>query len=126
MGIQCPPATHNYHPHGKLLFCTQCGDVQPLLLDIPEPASHVEKEVVEPQVISADDSVAEAEAYLTRLRRAAGLPTKEPGGLDGEVDDLVARRGVYAEDFEPDRRRIPVPEGFEGHPQDDSLPGAGL
>lgn len=128
-GIKCPPATHTYKPLGKVLYCEACGDIQPVLLeDAPGVtvesaygADQGEGKPLHPPQGSEEVTQAELEAHVQRLRDALRL--NEETEAD---DDRLGQRHAYDGDFEPDRPRVPVEEGFENTGYDDTLPQAGV
>lgn len=142
-GIKCPPATHAYIPHGKVLVCTACADVQPLLLlDVPDESRDVLSTRTDadpvwpidldrpPQTIPESD-----EAQMDALRALRDLVSK--GGTPSpEQLDLLGQRHEYEGDLselevidQSNNRqwpRVPVTEGYNGSAADDRLPDAGL
>ena len=131
-GIRCPPATHKYRAHGKVLYCSMCGDVQPIVLEeVSRETSFTTKlngHVPEPQYEAdlPDPTAADMEAHIARLREAAGLAEREAeqqtlfgqrNGYDGDLSDLEMQR---------DLPRSRVDEGYNTDPREDRLPSAGL
>ena len=140
-GIKCPPGCHKYRPLGKVLFCTGCADVQPLLLDIPDvPRGSIAEPPEEPawpididkppQTIPVSD-----EAQMDMLRNLRDL-VNQGGTPTPEQMDLLGQRHVYDGDM-PDEEvinrsneltwpKVRVDEGYRTDPLDDSIPSAGL
>jgi hypothetical protein len=137
-GIRCPPACHKYKPHGKVLVCTACADVQPLLLadDTPAPqrsTGNAPPTAPEPYYEQPPEpTAADMEAHIARLRQAAGLAEAE-----AEQQSLFGQRQPFTgdlSDLEMMQRsnglewpRVPVNEGYNIHDlRDDRLPDPGL
>ena len=138
--MKCPPATHKYKPHGKVLICTACADVQPLLLDVPREAiSQPQQDEAPawpvdvpqpPQTIPVSD-----EAQMAMLRDLREMVARG-GSPSPEQMDLLGTRHPYTGDFGEDELlnrsntaewpKVPVMEGYETDPRDDNLPSAGL
>lgn len=128
-GMKCPPARHAYIAHGKILFCTQCADVQALLLE-EEPASarHGGFASVAPaagltpfpaaEPERSEPTVAEMEAHIQKLRTWAGVAQ--------ENEEELGQRAPFTGEFEFDQQRARVDEGFQTDQYNDKLPDAGV
>ena len=130
-GIRCPPATHKYRAHGKVLYCSMCGDVQPILIEESAGGSTGIVTVKQPPPDAyyeqpPEPTAADMEAHIARLREAAGLAEREAeqqtlfgqrNGYDGDLSDLEMQR---------DLPRSRVDEGYNTDPREDRLPSAGL
>lgn len=126
---------HGYKPYGKVLFCSKCADVQPLLLSGEYDGQPESIEVKEPtrreapahvEVEDGPETVEDLEAQISLLRRSLNFEQAPQRGeqlglrhrLDG--DDLVD------ESNERTQPRVPVHEGFEGSALDEGLLDPGL
>lgn len=141
--MKCPPATHAYQTHGKILFCMRCGDVQPLLLadeyDVPvasgstSPPSEVahsagapsESELT-PEQIDSLESVSQVLGDLQRLREKETRPRGAPEQLDLGVRHTVEDDSLVDLSNAQPTPRVPVYEGFQTSEYDEALPDPGL
>lgn len=125
-GIRCPPATHEYRVLGKILFCTRCADVQPLVLEEPaavSPPGSVWNNPPEPAYDRPlEPTAADMEAHIARLREAAGLAERQ-----AEQQDLFGARRDYEGDLADLEMAPPTPRGrvdagYRTDPHNESLP----
>lgn len=133
-GIRCPPGTHKYRPLGKVLYCSGCADVQPLLLEVDDAGSSGRETPHAPEVVAyepPEPTPADLEAHIHRLRQAAGLADRDAEQqhlfgqrheFDGDLSDLE----VIQRSNEREWPRVRVDEGYRTDAADDTLPSAGL
>lgn len=140
-GIRCPPATHTYVVHGKVLFCTACADVQALLLelaDVPrqtlgappeDPVWPIDLDRPPQTIPESDEAQMDALRALRDLVSKGGTPSPEQLDLLGqrhEYEGDLSELEVIDQSNNRQWPRVPVTEGYNGSAADDRLPDAGL